>query len=297
MIPQVSKMINDIKSLRIQGAREVAKAGLECFILTAKKSRARNRNEFIKEIKNLAMALAKTRPTEPMLRNVMKNVLLKLNEYDGEKVKEVTVNVCSDELRRIDEALTRIAGIGAGQIRDGDVVLTHCHSHSVVAIFLEAKRQGRRFGVVVTESRPRLQGLMTARKLLGAGIKVTYCVDSAVGWVMKGADKVLVGCDAILADGSIANKIGTFPIALIANRFGVPFFVAGETLKFDAQTAMGTPEPIEQRDPGEIIDPKKLPSAKIINPAFDVTPAEYIHALITEKGIMRPEVVRQGIEL
>ena len=173
----------------------------------------------------------------------------------------------------------------------------HCHSHDVVAILLEAKKQGKRFDVIVTETEPRRQGELTARDLLKAGIKVTYCVDSAIGYVMKSADRVLVGCDAILADGSIVNKIGTFPIAIVAQRFGVPFYVAGETLKFDTQTIAGIPEKIEQRDPKEVIDPKKIRGAKIINPAFDVTPADYVHSLITEKGIMKPEMLRREINL
>jgi ribose 1,5-bisphosphate isomerase len=297
MYPKVSRIIRNIKSMKIQGAREVAKAGLECFILTAKSSKARNRSEFVKEIRNLAGVLAKTRVTEPMLRNVMKNVLLKLNEYEGfENIGSATVNVCKGEMREMDLALINIAKIGSGQIENGDRVLTHCHSHDVIGIFLEAKKEGKRFEVIVTESRPRLQGILTAKDLLKAGIKVTYCVDSAIGWVMKKIDKVLVGCDAILADGSIVNKIGTFPIALVAEKFGVPFLVAGETLKFDTQTLMGIPEPIEKREAKEIIEPRKLPGARIINPAFDVTPADYIYTLITEKGIMRQEVLRERID-
>lgn len=294
---KVSRIIRDIKSLRIQGAREVAKAGLECFILTAKYSRAKSRTEFMKEIKGMIGVLVKTRPTEPMLRNVIANVMLKLSEYEGDKFKSVTANICNDEIGKIDQALISIATIGAGQVANGEVILTHCHSHDVVAILLEAKSQGKIFDVIVTESRPMNQGELTAKDLLKAGIKVTYCVDSAAGWVMKGVDKVLVGCDAILADGSIINKIGTFPIALVAQKFGVPVYVAGETMKFDVQTLVGIPETIEERDPKEVIDPKKIRRAKIINPAFDITPADYVHSLITEKGIMRPEVLRREINL
>jgi len=298
MIPRVSRIIREIKSLKIQGEREVAKAGLECLILTAKQSRARNRSEFVKEMRNLAGVLSKARVTEPMLRNVMRNVLLKINEYEGfENIRSVTVNLCNEEMQEMDLALVKIAKIGSGQIGSGETILTHCHSHDVVGILLEAKKQGKNFEVIVTESRPKLQGMLTAKDLLKAGIKVTYCVDSAIGWVMKKVDRVLVGCDAILADGSIVNKIGTFPIALVAEKFSVPFLVAGETLKFDPQTIMGIPEPIERRDPKEVIEPRKLPGARIINPAFDVTPADYIHALITERGIMKPEVLRKMIEI
>ncbi len=294
MDPKVSRIIMDIKSLRIQGAREVARAGLECLILAARKSKARNRTAFMKEIRDLVMELAKARATEPMLRNVMKNVLLGLEEHEGsDNIGKATANLCREEIRKIDSALLKIAEVGAGQVMDGDTVLTHCHSHSVMAILREARIRGRRFEVVVTESRPRLQGILTAKELLKAGIGVSYCVDSAIGWMMKKVDRVLVGCDAILADGSIVNKIGTFPIALVAEKFSVPFLVAGSTMKFDPQTAAGVPEPIEKREPKEIIDPGKLRGASILNPAFDVTPADCIHALITEKGIMKPELLRR----
>ena len=138
-------------------------------------------------------------------------------------------NKYMDELKlMVDE----IAEKGAGEINDGDVVLTHCHSGHVMEILKRAKRKGKKFEVIVTETRPRDQGVLSAKELLGAGIKVTYCVDSAFGFVMKRVTRMLVGCDAILADGSVVNKIGTFPMALVAKRFNVPVLVAGGTYEF-----------------------------------------------------------------
>lgn len=297
MNAKVSGIIRDIKSLKIQGAREVAKAGLECLVISAKGSKAANSRDFMKELKGVVRELVKTRPTEPMLRNVVASVMLKLSDYDGDNFRKVTASLCNDQMMKIEQALINIAKIGAARIAGGETILTHCHSHDVVAILIEARRQGKRFDVIVTETEPRRQGEITARELLKAGIGVTYCVDSAIGYVMKDADRVLVGCDAILADGSIVNKIGTFPIAIVAERFGVPVYVAGETLKFDTQTMAGIPETIEQRDPREVIDPMKIKGAKIINPAFDITPSNYVHSLITEKGIMKPELLRREMSL
>ena len=110
---------------------------------------------------------------------------------------------------------------------------------------------------------------------------------------MKQATKMIVGADAILADGSVVNKIGTYAMALLAKQFQTPVFVAVETLKFDPVTVMGAAEPIEQRMPDEIVDPQEIKKARILNPAYDVTPAELIDALITEKGIMRPGLIRE----
>jgi len=114
MYYKVSRIIRDIKFLSIQGAREVAKASLECFILTAKYSKAKSRNEFMKEIKGLVSVFVKTRPTEPMLKNVIASVMLKLNNYDGDNFKSVTVNLCKDEIGRINQALISIAEIVNG---------------------------------------------------------------------------------------------------------------------------------------------------------------------------------------
>jgi e2b2 family ribose-1,5-bisphosphate isomerase len=291
---KVSNVIKDIKSLKIQGAREVAKAGLECLVLIAHKSKARNKSDFMKEINTVTGLLAKVRPTEPMLMNVMKNVLLKLVEYDDfQNIGKVTENLCMDELMDIGTALVKIADIGSREIHDNDTILTHCHSHDDIVIFKEANVQGKKFHVVVTETRPVMQGILTAKDLLKSGISVTYCVDSAMGYVMKAIDKCIVGADAMFPDGSVVNKIGTLPMAITAKKFGKPFMVAGETYKFTPDVNIK----IEQRDPREIIDPKKIPGAKIVNPAFDVTPADLISLIITEKGTVKPGDLKRMIGL
>ncbi len=297
---RVTKIINDIKSLRIQGAHEISKAGIQCLKITAKKSSAKTKGKLISELKNIIKKLMKARPTEPELHRNINTVLIKAEHYESENpeiTKKYIIRLCDDLIRQSETILTKIATFGANQIQNDETILTHCHSHDVVAIFKEAKRQGKKFTVIVTETRPKNQGLITAKELLKSKIKVIYCIDSAIGHVMKKADKVIVGCDAILADGSIVNKIGTFPMALVAKAFGKPFIVAGETMKFDPKTIQGIPEPIEQRDIHEIINPSKIRRAKIINPAFDITPSDYIEFLITERGIMKPELLRESIEL
>ena len=294
---KVSKILKDIKTLKIQGAREVAKAGAEAIKLTALKSRAKTREDFVSELQEIGKKLSETRPTEPALRNAVTKILTQVSSYENfNRIKKFTENICNNYLNELQKALKDIGRIGSNQINTGETILTHCHSHSVVEIFKEAKKQGKNFRVIVTETRPLNQGIITAKELLEIGIKVTFCVDAAIGWVMKEVDKVLVGCDAILADGSIVNKIGTFPMALIAERFAVPFFAAGGTYKFDPETVAGMTEPIEHRNPKEVISPRKLKKAEIINPAFDITPADYIRALITEKGIMKPELLRDFVE-
>jgi ribose 1,5-bisphosphate isomerase len=296
----VSQIVNDIRRLRIQGANNVAQAAIAALEITAEKSRAKTKKQFVSELEKTALLLSKTRSTEPLMRNSLSRILVSIERHETENtemMKRYAAKACRDFYRILEVNTRKIAGFGANEICSGDKILVHCHSETVIEILKQAKIQGKKFSVVATETRPRDQGIRTAKELLKAGIPVTYCVDSALGFVMKKCTKALVGCDAILADGSIVNKIGTLPLAIVAQRFGVPVYVAGETLKFDPKTVEGFQEPIEERDPGEVIQPSKLRGAKIINPAFDVVPEEYITALITEKGVMKPEMLRAEMEL
>ena len=290
MDPKVARIIRDIKSVSIQGAREVAKAGLRAAEITAKKSRAKTAKAFVSELEKIAIKVSRTRPTEPGLKYMLSQILLKVKGFETEDVKKLkssALRIIDDLLDELESELERIAENGAKLIKSGDVVMTHCHSHSVVAIFRKAKAQGKKFKVIVTETRPLYQGIKTAKDLLSSKIPVIYCEDSAIGHFMKIVTKVLVGCDAILPNGAVVNKIGTFPMALVAKHFGRGVYVAGGTIKI-------TPEiRIEFREAEEIIAPNKLPGAKIINPAFDVTPPEFIDQIITEKGSVRPEMIEK----
>jgi ribose 1,5-bisphosphate isomerase len=282
----VAQTIKDIKNLEIQGARVVAKAGVMCIKMTAEKSRAKNKRDFLRELQQTGDKLLKSRPTEPMLKNSISIILKKAHDHEFDNIKQFTSRLCDNYMLEMKSLLRKIAEEGANQILDNDVILTHCHSHDVVEAMKVAKKQGRKFEVIVTETEPRDQGVITAKELLKEKIPVTFCIDSAVGHVMGSVDKVMLGCDAILPDGSIVNKIGTFPLAIVAMQFARPVYVLGETLKYTKRVE------IEERDPSEVIDPKKVKGAKIINPAFDVTPGEYVHVIVTERGLMSPRAVR-----
>ncbi len=296
MESECSRIISRIKALEVQGATNVARAAMRCLEVTARKSKAKTRNAYLNELEDVGKRLVSARVTEPTLRNAVSTVILRVKlQEDPRDLRRVTLSECRRYLKELHEMIDRIADIGSGEINEGDVVFTHCHSRHVVEILKKARKKG--IEVIVTETRPRNQGIKTAKELLDAGIKVTYCTDSACGIYMKRATKMLVGCDAILDDGSIVNKTGTFPMALVAKRFNVPLIVAGGTYKFDQQTILDRPEPIEFRNPREIINPRKLPKANILNPAFDITPAEFIHSIVTEKGITKPQWARELIEV
>jgi methylthioribose-1-phosphate isomerase len=203
-----------------------------------------------------------------------------------------------------DESMCQAIGRhGASLISDGMGVLTHCNTGSLatagigtaLAVLFTAARQGRRFSVFADETRPLLQGArLTAWELCQAGIDVTLICDSMAAQVMKEGriGLVIVGADRIAANGDTANKIGTYGVALLAKAHGIPFYVAAPSSTFDLRLSSGDSIPIEQREPGEVTHGFGRQTApdgvKVYNPAFDVTPAELITGIITERGVIRP---------
>jgi methylthioribose-1-phosphate isomerase len=182
-------------------------------------------------------------------------------------------------------------------------VLTHCNAGALatadygtaLAVMFVAAEQGKKFHVLVDETRPLLQGArLTAWELQQRGIDCTLICDSMAGLVMKEkrVQLVIVGADRIAANGDTANKIGTYSVALLAQAHGIPFYVAAPSSTFDLALACGDAIPIEQRDPREITHAFGRPTApegvRVYNPAFDVTPARLIAGIITEKGIIQP---------
>ncbi|MEM3943879.1 MAG: ribose 1,5-bisphosphate isomerase, partial [Thermofilaceae archaeon] len=195
----------------------------------------------------------------------------------------------------IDSSLNavRIIGeIGSRLIEDGDTVLTHCNSSAALSIIKTAYRKGKNIVAYATETRPKFQGLLSYRELVDAGVPTTLIPDSAVRYFIRDVDKVVVGADTVTANGAVVNKIGTSLIALAAYEAGVKLYVATETYKFSPATILGELVEIEERGAEEVLPTYtllKLTNLKVRNPAFDVTPPEYIDAIITERGIIPPK--------
>ncbi|OYT49045.1 MAG: initiation factor 2B [Desulfurococcales archaeon ex4484_42] len=196
----------------------------------------------------------------------------------------------------IDKEVALIALIGSRRIIDGDVILTHSFSKTLIEVFRRARDEGIKFSVYVTESRPIGEGLITASTLAKLRIKTTLIIDSAVRYVMKRVTKVFIGADAIATNGAVVNKIGTSAIALAAKESRVRVYVTASTRKFSFETVFG--ELVEGpvlNNPDAIIPKEwlnKLSSrVRTKAPLFDVTPPEYIDAIITEVGLLAPQAI------
>lgn len=267
--------LKKIKSLEIQGAENIAIAAVLAFAEKLKETNdAEKLKKYIAELNSL-------RETEPALRNALNYCFL--NHDNDPKVAETAIN-------HFKTSKKRIAEIGAKKIHDGMTVFTHCHASTVTNILLTAWKQGKRFTVRNTETRPKYQGRKTAEELAAAGIPVIHSVDSAGRLGMKDADIFLFGADAITSEGNVVNKIGTTMFAEFAALYQIPTYSCTNSWKFDPATIGGADEPIEERDPKEVWDSPPA-GVKIINPAFELTPADKISGIITELGVFKPETL------
>ncbi len=291
---QIEETARAIKKLEIQGATSIAVKAVEALRddLLASDSQATAQHVLEEGVKTLIG----TRETEPMMRNglryLQKNLSGKWKSFAS--FSEEVEKASGEVLEFYYKARKNIVEIGSKRVRDGDTVLTHCHSSAVTESLIRAHESGKRFRVIQTETRPKYQGRITARELVEAGIETTMIVDSAARHFMKEIDFVLVGSDAVTSEGNVINKIGTSQVALAANEARIPFYVLCTLLKFDPVTIHGEFEAIEERGVDEIWEepPEGL---KMRNPAFDVTRRDYIHGIITEEGIISPHSILEAV--
>ncbi|WMW21637.1 ribose 1,5-bisphosphate isomerase [Methanolobus mangrovi] len=281
-----------IRTMDIRGAGRIAVAASAALRDYAMSLKSLPLSEFNIKLEEAAKTLVDTRPTAVSLPNAV--ALTKrhnaTNVYDA--IDEISKNA-EKFITNAGEALEKIGMIGAQRIHDGDVIMTHCNSHAALSIIKTAFDQGKDISVIATESRPRRQGLITIRELNDHGIPTTLIVDSAVRLTMKEVDLVVVGADSISVNGALINKIGTSQLAMAAQEARRNVIVAAETYKFSPRTLLGEMVEIEDRSSDEVIDAeilRELPNVKVKNPAFDVTPAEYIDLIITEVGAFPPSM-------
>ncbi|PKL55025.1 MAG: ribose 1,5-bisphosphate isomerase [Methanomicrobiales archaeon HGW-Methanomicrobiales-6] len=281
-----------IKNMEIRGAGRIARAAVEALADYARNLDVSDPETFKQEMQRAADTLTATRPTAVSLPNAVRSVMRALDSFDSvEAARDAVLARAAEFVDHSEHAVERIAAIGARHISDGDVLLTHCNSEAALGCILEAHRQGKEVEVYATEVRPRGQGLITIRTLNDAGIRTNYIVDSAVRYFINDVDLVVVGADAIAVNGAVVNKIGTAQIAHAAHEARTNVIVAAETYKFAPRTILGELIEIEERDPAEVLPravAEELPFVRVRNPAFDVTPAEYVDLIVTEQGAIPP---------
>ncbi|TFG04137.1 MAG: hypothetical protein EU539_11430 [Promethearchaeota archaeon] len=293
---QLLKDAEKITSLEIQGASNVALSAIDFLSNYARRlENCEKADEYLIKLEEAKKILFNTRPTEPAMRNGLNYIVNKLKR-NKEKLSPTRILHSIDRYKNefklmMQNSKRKIAEIGARRIPEVEsakdfIIMTHCHSSIVTAILLEAKKQGKNFTVINTQTQPKLQGRKTAVEMLDAGIKTIHVVDSAMRWAVNHfeVNLIMIGADSITSEGTVLNKIGSRLLASVAHEEHVPFYVATPLLKYNPQTSFGIIETIEMRDTAEVWEnpPKGL---EILNPAFETVSRRFIDGLISEAGI------------
>lgn len=295
-----------IKRLSVRGAPAIGVSAAYGVYLGIQGFEGDDRAAFDAKFRETSEYLAGSRPTAVNLvwaLNRMGKVLDSISDASVAEARErLFAEACTihDEDRAI---CRKLGSVGSEAVSDGANLLTHCNAGGLatsdygtaLAVFYAAKEQGKSIRVYADETRPLLQGArLTAWELHREGIDVTLICDSMAGSVLRSGkvDAIFVGADRIAGNGDVANKIGTYPLAVLAREHGVPFYVVAPVSTFDLSLESGDEIPIEERDPSEITDgfgPSTAPEGiDVYNPAFDVTPASLVTGIATERGWVRP---------
>ena len=301
----VRQVAGAIKEMVIRGAPAIGAAAAFAMALGALQSQASTREEFLADLEHAAEVVRAARPTAANLFWAVDRVLRTARQATAEGIEEGRRAVVAEALALADEDVEinrRMGTHGAALIKDGDTILTHCNTGALatvdygtaLGVIRAAHEEGKRIHVLVDETRPRLQGArLTAWELMRLDIPMTLIADNAAGTFLQSGrvDLVLVGADRIAANGDVANKIGTYKLAVVAKENGVDFYTVAPTSTIDLSISTGAQIPIEERDPREVthiagtaIAPEGV---HVANPAFDITPHRYITGIVTEKGIVR----------
>lgn len=304
-----------IREMVIRGAPAIGAAAGFGLALAAKSSKATNVEQLMIDLNNAAKVLLAARPTAVNLSWAIERIITKVKANSTLDTHDMRTMVLAEAQAIADEDVVtnmKIAMNGLALVPDNAKIIHHCNTGALatvdygtaLGVIRAAHEHGKHIHVYVDETRPRLQGArLTSWELKQLGIPHTVIADGASGYIMRniGIDLCLVGCDRIAANGDVANKIGTYNLALVAWAHEVPFYSVGPTTTIDLSTPSGDQIPIEERSAREVTHVGECQitpdGVEVANPAFDVTPAKYIQAIITERGVVKPPYPKNLAEL
>ena len=298
-----AQVADGIRDMVVRGAPAIGCAAAYGVALAALNLQDTSNDKFSKGMKEAFKVLAQSRPTAINLFWAIDRMRNKMNEFQGSS-KEIAGFLLEEahEIKREDiETNRKIGGNGAALLADGARVLTHCNAGALataghgtaLGVFRSAVEAGKKISVIADETRPFLQGArLTAWEMVQENIPVTLISDNMSGHLMSHGeiDAVVVGTDRVASNGDVANKIGTYMVAVLAKRHNIPFYVACPLSTIDRSIESGKDIPIEERPTEEVTGYRDCQWAakgvEVRNPAFDVTPAELVTGIITEKGVI-----------
>jgi len=299
-----------IRTLKVRGAPAIGVTAALGVALGAQAIEATDYPTFAQEVHRICDDLASTRPTAVNLFWAIERMRRKLESLQAHPIASVKHALIGEAQAILEEDIELCKAMGrhgAELILDGQTILTHCNAGSLatagygtaLGVIRAAWEQGKKIKVIADETRPVLQGSrLTAWELMQDQIPVTLITDNMAGTLMRQGriHLCVVGADRIAANGDVANKIGTYSVAVLAKAHNIPFYVAAPYSTIDLKTKSGEQIPIEQRNPSEVTmihgsHPVAPKDVAVYNPAFDVTPADLITAIITERGVFKPREI------
>jgi len=296
--PEIVSLIDEIKNDKTHGASELARQAAKVLSVAAERSQAGSIEQFLLEQREVGGRLTSARPAMAPLFNIITRLLNAISgvEMSLDSIRRFTISKADEAVNDSLQAIARIAKYGSELIADGDKIMTHSYSSTVIEMLKAAHTKQKNIEVITTRSGPGHTGEAIAQQLSLYGIPVTFIDDTAMGLYISTANKAVVGADRICADGQVVNGIGTYQLALVADRAGVPFYVLCEALKFDPRLR-GEEVDLEEKEPSEVVKPGALsPEVRVKNPYFDITPLKLVTGIITENGLLAPEEVINYIE-
>jgi methylthioribose-1-phosphate isomerase len=306
------EVANSIKDMVVRGAPAIGATAGFGMAIASSEFETFERAKYVEEMKKAKDLLASTRPTavnlfwalKRMEKVIEKNIDKTTSKELTKLLKKEALEIACDDI----EINRKMGKNGAILLNDGDTVLTHCNAGALatvdygtaLGVIRAAIEDGKKISVYADETRPYLQGArLTVWELVQDNIETTLISDNMAGWIMKKGkiDAVIVGADRIAANGDVANKIGTYSVAILAKKHGIPFYVAAPLSTIDLETPTGEEIPIEERNRDEVRYCHKSQlvdeSINVFNPAFDVTPNELVTAIITEKGVIKGNYIEE----
>lgn len=293
-----------IRTMVVRGAPAIGCAAAFGIALEALKLNKERNSDYIKKFENAFKVLAESRPTAVNLYWALDKMQRLLNENISLSLEKISQKLLVEAIDIMEGDINinkQMGAYGAELIKDGDTVLTHCNAGALataghgtaLGVIRSAVQQGKKINVVADETRPFLQGArLTSWELIQDNIPVTLITDNMSGYLMSKGEinAIIVGTDRVAANGDVANKIGTYMVAVLAKRHNIPFYVACPISTIDLNCANGAAIPIEERESNEVTGFREnqwaAKGVKVRNPSFDVTPSELVTAIITEKGII-----------
>lgn len=293
-------VLDEIFNMNVKGGSPFGRSAAYAFLFAVKENTFRSKAEIVAKFDEIAEKLVELKPTMATIANsikLVKNLVAKFPE--DAKVEEITSSVtklCKNIVQYSEDAVNTLGIYGANLIQDGETIMMHSYSSSLMSVFEHAVEMGKKFKVICTESRPLRESVNAANFLESLGVDVTYVSDASMWEFIKTADWCIAGADTLSWDGRVANKMGTALFSELANLAGKPFYIASEVYKLDLRTKDGYRIQLERRVKAELVSDKDFPTMEhieVINQFFDITSAPKITGLITEFGVIPSVTVGQ----